>query len=122
MPMSGDYARTGGAFGRDLGLSRFTRPCTSLPGMRVARVLDQLGAERGLPELIVVDNGPEFAGRALESIGLRERGAPALHRSGQTSAERVHREFQRTVPGRVPERALVQELSRNSPDHGHLAG
>ena len=64
MPMSGDYARTGGAFGRDLGLSRFTRPCTSLPGMRVARVLDQLGAERGLPELIVVDNGPEFAGRA----------------------------------------------------------
>ena len=43
--------------------------------MRVARVLDQLGAERGLPE---------FAGRALESMGLRERGAPALHRSGQT--------------------------------------
>ena len=32
--------------------------------MRVARVLDQLGAERGLPELIVVDNGPEFPGRA----------------------------------------------------------
>ena len=51
----------------------YTREClaaevdTSLPGLRVARVLDQLGAERGLPELIVVDNGPEFAGRAMDT-------------------------------------------------------
>ena len=40
---------------------------TSLPGLRVARVLDRLGAERGLPELIVVDNGPEFAGRTMDT-------------------------------------------------------
>ena len=50
-----------------------TREClaaevdTSLPGLRVARVLDRLGAERGLPDLIVVDNGPEFAGRAMDA-------------------------------------------------------
>lgn len=51
----------------------FTREClatevdTSLPGLRVARVLDQLGQLRGLPEAITVDNGPEFAGRALDA-------------------------------------------------------
>ncbi|MEX2430967.1 MAG: IS3 family transposase, partial [Dehalococcoidia bacterium] len=51
----------------------FTREClatevdTSLPGLRVARVLDQLREIRGLPEVITVDNGPEFAGRALDA-------------------------------------------------------
>ena len=40
---------------------------TSLPGLRVTRVLDQLAVKRGLPELITVDNGPEFAGMALDA-------------------------------------------------------
>jgi len=49
----------------------FTRECVpievdrSLPGLRVARVLDRLHATVGLPKTIVVDNGPEFAGRTL---------------------------------------------------------
>src|SRR5690348_8090590 len=48
-----------------------TRECpvievdTSLGGLRVRRVLDRMASERGLPEAIVVDNGPEFRGRAL---------------------------------------------------------
>jgi len=37
---------------------------TSLGGLRVRRVLDRVAAERGLPEAIVLDNGPEFRGRA----------------------------------------------------------
>ena len=40
---------------------------TSLPSLRVTRVLDRLVAEHGLPELITVDNGPEFAGRTLDA-------------------------------------------------------
>lgn len=50
----------------------FTRECpaievdTSLPGLRVVRVLDRLVRERGVPQRILVDNGPEFAGRALD--------------------------------------------------------
>ena len=40
---------------------------TSLPGARVVRVLDHLGATRGLPETIVTDNGPEFAGKTLDT-------------------------------------------------------
>jgi putative transposase len=38
----------------------------SLPGLRVVRVLEGLAAPRGLPETIVMDNGPEFAGRVLD--------------------------------------------------------
>ena len=51
----------------------FTRECLaievdrSLPGLRVTRVLDRLAAADGLPSTIVVDNGPEFAGRTLDA-------------------------------------------------------
>ena len=38
----------------------------SLPGDRVVRVLELLAATRGLPRVIVCDNGPEFAGQALD--------------------------------------------------------
>jgi putative transposase len=56
-----------------------TRECpaievdTSLGGLRVRRVLDRIASERGLPEAIVVDNGPEFRGRALAAWS-EERG------------------------------------------------
>lgn len=39
----------------------------SLSGDRVARVLDRLAATRGVPAAIVCDNGPEFAGQALDT-------------------------------------------------------
>ena len=51
----------------------YTRECpaievdTSLPGLRVAQVLQRLAELRGLPKSITVDNGPEFAGRALDA-------------------------------------------------------
>jgi putative transposase len=58
-----------------------TRECpaievdTSLGGLRVRRVLDRVGSERGWPEALVLDNGPEFRGRALaawsEKRGVR---------------------------------------------------
>lgn len=38
----------------------------SLPGARVARVLDYLKIFRGLPKVIVVDNGSEFTGRTMD--------------------------------------------------------
>ena len=50
-----------------------TRECpgievdTSLPGARVVRVLERLAILRGLPDTIVVDNGGEFTGRALDA-------------------------------------------------------
>jgi len=38
----------------------------SIPGERVARFLDMVALERGYPNSIVVDNGPEFTSRALD--------------------------------------------------------
>jgi len=38
----------------------------SLSALRVIQVLDRLARTRGLPRSIVCDNGPEFAGRALD--------------------------------------------------------
>ena len=40
---------------------------TSLPGLRVVRVLERVAQTRPLPAMIVCDNGPEFTGRALDS-------------------------------------------------------
>ena len=57
----------------------FTRECLaievdrSLPGLRVVRVLARLQATIGLPRTIVVDNGPEFAGRALDAWAYAHR-------------------------------------------------
>jgi putative transposase len=44
---------------------------TSIPGVRVARVLDRLVELRGLPEVITVDNGPDFAGKAMDEWAYR---------------------------------------------------
>ncbi len=44
---------------------------TSIPGARVVRVLDQLKDTRGLPKVIVIDNGPEFSGRVLDDWAWR---------------------------------------------------
>jgi putative transposase len=53
-------------------LDDFSRRClaaevdTSLPGLRVCRVLEQLVSHHGKPEALLVDNGPEFTGKALD--------------------------------------------------------
>lgn len=44
---------------------------TSIPGTRVVTVLDRLAEMRGLPEVITVDNGPEFAGKAMDKWAYR---------------------------------------------------
>ena len=44
---------------------------TSLGGVRVVGLLERLADTRGLPEVITVDNGPEFAGKALDEWAYR---------------------------------------------------
>lgn len=39
---------------------------TSLPGLRVMRVLEEIAQQRGYPKAIQVDNGPEFASRMVD--------------------------------------------------------
>jgi Transposase and inactivated derivatives len=57
----------------------YTREClaievdTSLPGERVVRVLDRLIESGRKPEVIVVDNGPEFTSKALDAWATRNK-------------------------------------------------
>lgn len=50
----------------------FTRQClaievdTSLCGQRVVRVLERLREEHGAPQVVQVDNGPEFRGKMVD--------------------------------------------------------
>jgi putative transposase len=61
----------------------FTREClaievdTSLPAVRVTRVLDKLVWQYGLPETLRIDNGPEFISTALDRWAFRH--GVALH-------------------------------------------
>jgi putative transposase len=49
----------------------FSRECpvitvdTSISGQRVVRVLEELGQRTGLPQVLVLDNGPEFTSKAM---------------------------------------------------------
>jgi putative transposase len=78
----------------------FTRECVaievdrSLPGLRVVRVLERLLASIGLPETLVMDNGPEFSGRTLDTWAY---------------AHRVQLRFIR--PGKPIENALVESFN-----------
>lgn len=44
---------------------------TSITGARVVRVLNEIAPIEGLPEIIIIDNGPEFIGRALDEWAYR---------------------------------------------------
>ncbi len=70
-----DFVTDGLADGRSFRalavVDHYTRECLvievdlSLPGTRVVRVLERLAEERGLPEAVRVDNGPEFVCAAV---------------------------------------------------------
>jgi putative transposase len=57
----------------------FTRECLaievafSLPAHRVVRVLDRVLTERGTPQRITVDNGPEFISRAVDAWAYQRK-------------------------------------------------
>jgi putative transposase len=77
-----------------------TRECpdllvdTSISGLRVTRVLDGLRETRGLPEVIVVDNGPEFT-------------AGVMHRWARQNGVQLH--F--IDPGKPTQNAYVESFN-----------
>ena len=84
----------------------FTREClglvvdTSLTGLRVVRELDRIADLRSYPRMIVSDNGTELTSNAI--LAWQQQRGMALHRTGQTDAEWLCRELQRTPARRVP--------------------
>jgi putative transposase len=67
-----DSIVTGRRFRALVVVDDYSRECpvievdTSLGGRRVVGVLEKLAELRGLPEVITIDNGPEFAGKVID--------------------------------------------------------
>lgn len=67
----------------------FTREClaievaTSIPGKGIVKILDILAERRDAPDTLVVDNGPEFTGRALGEWALKQEAKLAFIRPGK---------------------------------------
>jgi len=72
-----DSTSTGRRFRALAVVDDYSRECpalevdSSIPGARVVDVLDRLAEMRGLPEVITMDNGPEFASRTLDEWAYR---------------------------------------------------
>ena len=90
----------------------FTRQClaqevdTSLSGIRVVRVLEQVKQKHGVPELIRLDNGSEFRSKALDLWAYANQ-VNGVHRAGQTNAKRADRIVQRALSRRVFRSGMV---------------
>ncbi len=84
-------------------VDQFTKECpvievdTSLNGLRVSRVLEWLSMTRGLPESITVDNGPEFAGMALDRWAYAKNVKLAFIRPGKPVENAYIESFNRRV-------------------------
>jgi putative transposase len=72
-----DFMRDNLSDGRTIKLlsvvDEYTRKCfrievdTSINGLRVSRILSEISQRQGLPEIIIIDNGPEFISNALDA-------------------------------------------------------
>ena len=77
MDFMADTLREGRRFRTFNVVDDFTRECLaievdfSLPAARVVRVLERIAAQRGLPQVLVSDNGPEFTSRAMDAWAFR---------------------------------------------------
>jgi putative transposase len=96
----------------------FTRECPgvevdrSLPADRVIALLERLSRERGLPKTIVMDNGPEFASKALHAWA---------HRRGVTlhfidPGKPTQNPFIESLNGTCREECLNAEVFESVPD------
>jgi putative transposase len=84
----------------------YTREClalevdTSFASRRVTRVLDEIIAERGKPQAIRCDNGPEFTSLAFSGVGGGARNRVDPHSAGQADAECAGGKFSRAGCGK----------------------
>lgn len=91
-------------------VDQFTKECpvievdTSITGLRVSRTLEWLSLTRGLPESITVDNGPEFAGIALDRWAYTKGVKLAFIRPGKP----VENAFIESFNGRLRQECLNQ--------------
>lgn len=93
----------------------FTREClalethTSIGSLRVVRVLEQIIAERGRPQRLRSDNGPEFTSRAFRAWALEQQ-IELVHIRPGKPIENAHVE---SFNGRLREECLKVSWFRN---------
>ena len=93
-------------------LDQYTRECVAilakwdLSGSGVATVLDTAVAERGRPVSITVDNGSEFAGRAMDAWAHRHGVELAFIRPGRPTENACVWSFN----GRLRDECFIVEL------------
>ena len=80
-------------------------------GEYVTRLLDRAAIFRGYPQRGAHRQRPGVHQPGLHGLGAGPRHPSHPDRAGTADAERLHRELQRQVPGRVPERALVRDAA-----------
>jgi putative transposase len=98
----------------------------SLPGQRVVGLLEAVAHERGYPDMLVVDNGPELRGRDLDrwayengvKLFFIDPGKPMQNGSIESFNGRFREDRQHRCRSR-PE--LVHEPARGAPHHRGLA-
>ena len=77
----------------------------TLTGQRVVTVLERLAAQRGLPQILQVDNGPEFTSQVLDAWAHRRGVKLAFSRPGTPTDN----PFIEAFNGRVREECLDQQ-------------
>jgi len=82
---------------------------TSLGERRVVSVLERLAEVRGMPRVITMDNGPEFAGRALHEWAYRNGVKLNLIRPGKPTEDALAE----SVIGRLRDECLNSKWFMN---------
>jgi putative transposase len=83
---------------------------TSFASRRVTRVLEAILAERGKPQAIRCDNGPELTSRHFPAWCIERQIELVQHSTREAYAERAHRELSRTAARRMFGGELVSNL------------
>ena len=108
MDFVSDSTVTGRRFRALTIVDEYSRECpaievdTSLGGARVVGVLDRLAETRGLPEVITVDSGPEFAGKVMDEWAYRMGVKLSFIRPGKP----VENAFAESFNGRLRDECL----------------
>ena len=84
---------------------------TSLTGTRVVRVLERLVAQRGKPEVLQLDNGPELRGMALDKWAYEN----GVHLDFITPGKPTQNAKIESFNGRLRDECLNQEWFRSLP-------
>jgi putative transposase len=91
-------------------------PDFSLTGERVTRVLERLAQARGLPAVITVDNGPEFAGKTLDAWAYQKGIKLHFIRPGKP----VENAYIESFNGKYRDECLNENLFRTLDEARHI--